>query len=135
MRGILRTEKVTESASHPRHRAVSVPLARYFDLDKPLLRSFTPERVLMSYCRLASTGRCGPDSRPAQLLYSHECGAEVRVPQGVARIGPGLKRAAILWPNLRSIDKCGLSTLNFQFDGWVGGGEKRVLEDEKPPYS
>ena len=79
-KGILRTEKVTESASHPRHRAVSVPLARYLDLDKPLLRSVTPERVLMSRRRLASTGPCGPDSCPAQLLYSHERSAEVRVP-------------------------------------------------------
>ena len=78
-KGILRTEKVTESASHSRHRAVSVPLACYLDLDKPLLRSVTPERVLMSRRRLASTGRCG-NSCPAQLLYSHERGAEMRVP-------------------------------------------------------
>jgi len=27
------------------------------------------------------------------------------------------------------------STLILQFDGWVGGGEEGVLEDEKPPYS
>ena len=78
---ILRTKKVPQSASHPRHRAVSVPLARYFDLDESLLRSVAPERVFMSRQHLASTGCCGPDSRPAQLLYSHERGAEVRVPR------------------------------------------------------
>ena len=76
----MRTEKVTESASHPRQRTVSVPLTRYFDLDEPLLRSVTPERVLVSRRRLISTGRCGPDSRPVQLLYGRERGAEVRVP-------------------------------------------------------
>jgi hypothetical protein len=60
---------------------VSVPLSRQFDLDEPLLRSVTPERVLMTRRRLVNTFRCDPDSRPAKLLYGHERAAEVSVPR------------------------------------------------------
>jgi len=88
----------------------------------------------MSRRRLASTGRSGPDSHPAQLLYSHERGAEVcvlgeQVQQGAARVGPGLTRAAIPWPNLRCINKGGQPSF---FSLIVG---LAALADEKPPYS
>ena len=45
-----------------------------------ILHSVTPGRVLMFRRRLVSTRRYGPDSHPAQLLYSHECDGELRVP-------------------------------------------------------
>jgi len=65
IKGHQRTEKVIQPARHPRHCAVSVLLARYFDLDEPLLRSVAPERVLMSRRRRLASADRSPDSRPA----------------------------------------------------------------------
>jgi hypothetical protein len=56
-------------------------LARHFNLNEPLLRSITPEGVLMSRLRrIACT-----DSRPPQLFHRHERSAQVRVPREEVR--------------------------------------------------
>lgn len=123
----------------PRHLRPPCALNRPRRTASPL-RPATPERTFMSCHRLTSTGHRGPDSRLAQLLYSHSRGAEVRVlrepvhRKAQREPGPGLTRAVMVRPNLRCRHKGQPRQPSFHFSLIVELVAERacVLEDEKP---